>query len=219
MGTDDIVGDFPGGWPDWFDPTQDHMLTPRRLRGLLHPIRVRLLGLLESDGPATASQLARRIGESSGVTSYHLRILADHDFIEDDLDRSNRRDRWWKPKYRGTAFTFRSPDDPIDREGVEAGAQYMRILADDYHRRMVGFIDSMSAQLDELPNLPWTFSDTKIELTTEEGRALAAEITALVDRYRRTQGHRRTEPGVRRGYLMFQMLPDSSDRPDDGAES
>jgi hypothetical protein len=77
----------------------------------------------------------------------------------------------------------------------------------------------MSAQLDELPNLPWTFSDTKIELTTEEGRALSAEITALVDRYRRTQGHRRTEPGVRPGYLMFQMLPDPSDRPHESAES
>ncbi|MEU7461934.1 winged helix-turn-helix domain-containing protein, partial [Streptomyces griseofuscus] len=29
-------------------------------------------------GPATASQLAERLGESSGATSYHLRQLADH---------------------------------------------------------------------------------------------------------------------------------------------
>src|SRR5688572_20711916 len=104
---------LPGGFPEWFDPDRDHMLTPRRLKGLLHPIRVKLLNLLEADGPATASQLGRRIGESSGVTSYHLRILAEHDFIEDDPERSNGRDRWWKPKYRGTAFTFRSPDDPV----------------------------------------------------------------------------------------------------------
>jgi DNA-binding transcriptional ArsR family regulator len=204
----DPNGELPGGWPAWFDPTQDHLLTPRRLRGLLHPIRVRLLGLLESDGPATASQLARRIGESSGVTSYHLRILAEHDFIEDDEQRSNGRDRWWKPKYRGTAFTFRSPDDPIDREGVEAGAQYMRILAEDYHRRMVAFIDSLSSRMDELHELPWTFSDSKIELTTEEGRALAAEITALVERYRRKPGERRPGDGVRPGFFQFQMLPD-----------
>jgi Helix-turn-helix domain len=66
----------PGGWPAWFDPSSDLMLTPRRLRGLAHPIRVRLLYLLETDGPATATQLGRRIGQSSGVTSYHLRMLA-----------------------------------------------------------------------------------------------------------------------------------------------
>jgi DNA-binding transcriptional ArsR family regulator len=29
-----------------------------------------------SDGPATASMLARELGESSGATSYHLRALA-----------------------------------------------------------------------------------------------------------------------------------------------
>ena len=79
---------LPGGFPDSFDPEHDHLLTPRRLKGLLHPIRVRLLNLLESDGPATASQLGRRIGESSGVTSYHLRILAQHGFIQDDEERS-----------------------------------------------------------------------------------------------------------------------------------
>jgi len=43
------------------------MLTPCRLRGLVHPIRVRPLHLLETDGPATASHLGRRIGESSGT--------------------------------------------------------------------------------------------------------------------------------------------------------
>ena len=84
----------------------------------------------------------------------------------------------------------------------------MRILADDYHGRMVAFLNSLSTRMNELHNLPWTFSDSKIELTTEEGRALAAEVTALVDRYRRKPGERRDGDGVRRGYFQFQMLPD-----------
>ena len=85
----------------------------------------------------------------------------------------------------------------------------MRILADDYHGRMVGVPQQPEhADRTSCTNLPWTFSDSKIELTTEEGRALAAEVTALVDRYRRKPGERRDGDGVRRGYFLFQMLPD-----------
>src|SRR5262249_15552197 len=56
-GASGVPGAPPGGWPSWFDPSRDVVLTPRRLRGLVHPVRVRLLYLLETDGPATASQL------------------------------------------------------------------------------------------------------------------------------------------------------------------
>jgi hypothetical protein len=53
------------------------VLTPRRLRGVVHPIRLRLPQLMEADDPTTASQLGRRVGESSGTTSCHLRVQAD----------------------------------------------------------------------------------------------------------------------------------------------
>jgi DNA-binding transcriptional ArsR family regulator len=199
---------LPGGFPEWFDPQHDHMLTPRRLKGLLHPIRVRLLNLLESDGPATASQLGRRIGESSGVTSYHLRLLAEHGFIEDDQERSNGRDRVWKPRFRGTAFTFRSPDDPVDREGVELGAQYIRLLVDDYYSRMVGFLNGLSGRVEELQDMPWTFNDSKIALTRGQARELAGQVHDLVDRYRYDPAAGEQAEGVERAYFMFQMLPD-----------
>ena len=64
------------------------------LRAMTHPLRLRLLGTLIKDGPATASELARRLGESSGATSYHLRILAKYVFIEDDAERNRGRERW-----------------------------------------------------------------------------------------------------------------------------
>lgn len=71
-------------------------LDPRSLRGLAHPLRMRLLVALRHHGPATASQLAERFGESSGATSYHLRQLADHGFVADDPGRGKGRERWWK---------------------------------------------------------------------------------------------------------------------------
>jgi DNA-binding transcriptional ArsR family regulator len=203
----------PGGWPAWFDPASDLMLTPRRLRGLVHPIRVRLLYLLETDGPATASQLGRRLGASSGVTSYHLRILADLGFVEDDAERGNGRDRWWRPTFRSSGFTFRSPDDPGDPETVAVAEQYMRLVVDTYRDRMLSYVDSMAGRLNELPALPWTFSEQAIELTHDEARALASEVTALVQRHRREPGRSGQRgsgerEGAVRAIFQFQLLPD-----------
>ncbi|MGO4429962.1 ArsR/SmtB family transcription factor, partial [Streptomyces sp. MCAF7] len=85
-------------------PTPDNVrvLDARSLRGLAHPLRMRLLGALREYGPATASQLADRLGESSGATSYHLRQLAAHGFVEDDPERGKGRERWWKSAQSGT---------------------------------------------------------------------------------------------------------------------
>ena len=68
-------------------------LDTRALIALAHPLRVQLRNELRIAGPATASQLARRFGESSGATSYHLRMLARHGFIEPEDGRGTARER------------------------------------------------------------------------------------------------------------------------------
>ncbi len=64
------------------------------LKALTHPLRIQLLGLLRQDGPATASELAARTGESSASTSYHLRVLAKYAFITEAEHRDGRERRW-----------------------------------------------------------------------------------------------------------------------------
>jgi predicted transcriptional regulator len=59
-------------------------LNATNLRGLAHPIRVKLLGALRLDGPSTATRLASRLGLSSAATSYHLRQLAAYGFVVED---------------------------------------------------------------------------------------------------------------------------------------
>ena len=71
---------------------------PSALKALAHPLRVRMYDLLSDRGSATASQLAEQLGESSGTTSYHLRLLAKHGFIQEEPDRGNRRDRYWRAR-------------------------------------------------------------------------------------------------------------------------
>src|SRR3954451_21753322 len=85
-----------------------HVQDPEALEALAHPLRGRLLGLLRSDGPATARGLATQVGESSGVTSYHLRKLADAGFVEEDAGRGTRRERWWRAVHTATSW---SPSD------------------------------------------------------------------------------------------------------------
>ncbi|MFI6805968.1 ArsR/SmtB family transcription factor [Streptomyces luteogriseus] len=64
------------------------------LKALTHPLRIQLLGLLRQDGPATASELAARTGESSASASYHLRVLAKYAFIAEAEHRDGRERRW-----------------------------------------------------------------------------------------------------------------------------
>ncbi|MFE3578407.1 ArsR/SmtB family transcription factor [Streptomyces vinaceus] len=72
------------------DPEQD----AAALKALTHPLRIRLLGMLRQDGPATASELALKAGESSASASYHLRVLAKYAFVAEAEHRDGRERRW-----------------------------------------------------------------------------------------------------------------------------
>lgn len=91
----------------------DEAIDVTAVRALAHPLRLRLLDLLRYDGPATATLLARRVGESTGATSYHLRQLGRHGFIE-DAARGRGRERWWR--YRERRLTLSGYDGPSERE-------------------------------------------------------------------------------------------------------
>lgn len=89
----------------------------RSLRALAHPLRLRLLAHLRADGPATATRLAERVGESSGVTSYHLRKLAEAGLIEEATELGNRRERWWRSAHEATSWRpsdFLGHQDAVD---------------------------------------------------------------------------------------------------------
>jgi DNA-binding transcriptional ArsR family regulator len=73
------------------DPKPNRM----QLWAMAHPLRYRILELL-AEGPSTASELASRMNESRGSTSYHLRMLARAEAVVEDLDRGTKRERWWR---------------------------------------------------------------------------------------------------------------------------
>lgn len=160
---------------------------PRALRALTHPLRLRLLGLLRLEGASTATLLGRRLGESSGATSYHLRELARFGFVGELAGRGTGRERWWQALHRMTSWEI---DDFAD-EGSEVADELQRHLASQRGRLL-------SAWLEQRAGLPqeWdaaaALNDYALRLTPAQTRALAAELTAVVDRW--AAGHRAADP-------------------------
>lgn len=114
-------------------PRRERVLDARSLRGLAHPMRVELLSLLRRHGPATATGLADRLGERSGTTSWHLRQLAEHGFIEEVPDRGTTRERWWRAAQDGTTLNA-SALAPGDAETKAAYEVYIHQVLDLYYR-------------------------------------------------------------------------------------
>jgi predicted ArsR family transcriptional regulator len=71
-------------------------LNPTSLKALVHPLRIGMLGILRADGPATSSELARKLETNSGATSYHLRQLERHGFVVDVPEMGTTRQRFWQ---------------------------------------------------------------------------------------------------------------------------
>ena len=148
---------------------------PEALRALSHPVRLRLLGLLRADGPATATSLAVRLGLNSGATSYHLRQLHQHGFVVDDLERGNGRERWWQAAHQST--TTQAPANADERAAQDAFLQAVAVVQTALLQRAV--------EEHELLPEPWReasrFSDWMVRLTPRKAAALVAAVEALVE--------------------------------------
>jgi DNA-binding transcriptional ArsR family regulator len=91
----------------------------RRWKAMSHPLRREMLRHLGEHGTASSTTLAEALGESTGTTSYHLRVLADAGVIEEVPGQTNGRERWW----RIVAVDMREPDydslSPQDRAALD----------------------------------------------------------------------------------------------------
>jgi len=144
---------------------------PSSIRALAHPLRLQLLDLLRFDGPATATVLARRTGESTGATSYHLRQLAQYGYIEDEPKEAGR-ERWWRYRER--------------RPAVAGHGDEMRRLAAELLSREAHAIDRFLAERTRAEE--WDaasfFQSRALRLTAAELDELRLSIERVLDGYR-----------------------------------
>lgn len=163
----------------FYDPGVDlTTITPdvTALRALGHPVRLRILGLLRADGPATATALAQRLGLNSGATSYHLRQLAAHGFVVDDPERGTGRDRWWKAAHRSTLTDPSVTETPEGREVVDAYAQAIAVV----HTEMVQRAMEEAPTLPEAWRRPSSMSDWHLRLTPERADELMSALYTVI---------------------------------------
>jgi DNA-binding transcriptional ArsR family regulator len=150
--------------------------SPAGLKALSHPVRLKILGLLRSEGSATATTLAASLGLNTGATSYHLRQLAQHGFVVDDETRGNGRDRWWKAAHQATTA---AADPHPDRETRQTLDAYLQSVAVIHTEQLQGAIEERSVLSDEWRGAS-TFSDWNLRLTPRRAHALVEALARVL---------------------------------------
>lgn len=183
-------------------PPSVKLTDPRALRAYAHPLRMRLIGLLRSDGPMTATQAAARLDDNVPNCSFHLRQLARYGLAERVAGADNR-ERPWRATAQDTSW-----DDDSDDPAMKAATDQLNsaVLALYLQRAQ----DYLAVRGDE--PVEWRiaagFGDTLLHVTAAELRELTEEIDALLSRYdERGADPARRPPGSRPVQLIQLAVP------------
>jgi DNA-binding transcriptional ArsR family regulator len=181
----------------------------RSLRGLAHPLRMNILEALELDGPATSTTLSARLGENTGTISWHLRLLAEHGYIEEDVARGTRRERWWRIPGRTVLDPSEFRDDPETSGALDV---YLRHLVERYFDRVRTYVDqNWPGEWQQAAAL----SDWRdLRLTPAQLTALNEEIAEVIERYTTVEPDGTNAERVIVQLQSFPRPSSSSDRSD-----
>lgn len=148
------------------------------LKALAHPLRVRIIEALSTYGVQTASGLAERLGESSGATSYHLRQLEKHGYVQEVEGRGTGRERWWER----VPGPIHLSSDELDE--TEAGRAASRVIMREWlHHREAGVRDVIERGHDVL-SPDWrealALQSASVHVTAEQLSELNRQIVHLI---------------------------------------
>ena len=155
-------------------------LDAHALTVLAHPLRSRLLTALRTDGPATATELARQLDTNTGATSYHLRRLASVGLVE-ETGEGRGRERPWRAATESHGWTER--DIAGDPDG-EAASDWLR------RHYLRSFIERYETWLDARASWPLEWqdaagaSDYALRVSHARLAEFQAEFDELAERYR-----------------------------------
>ena len=183
------------------------------VKALAHPMRVQILRILQLRKKASVTSLAEELGETTAATSYHLRQLARHGFVEefdapdDQEKRAGRKRRSWRmavDEIHTTGFEFMDND-----ETREAFTFLLREDLADRGRRLANWFTTAR----DWPQ-PWQRAssdmDGHLELNAAQTRRLADELAAVIARYREAKPGR----GARLVDVQYAVYPtDTGSRP------
>jgi DNA-binding transcriptional ArsR family regulator len=184
-------------------PTGQLQLTdPGALRAIANPTRLRILSRLRLQGPATATECSRVVGESPSSCSYHLRQLARHGFVEEAGDSPDGRERRWRA--RGFGMRWETTGSP---EFEAAGAVLRQVVLDLDLRNLFDWFDRERNEPEEWRRAAM-FGDSTLAVTPAELKELNERLMALIQPYSARVRDRRTTPeGARQVQVVIFGMP------------
>jgi DNA-binding transcriptional ArsR family regulator len=159
-------------------PGREPLVTsdPERMRALAHPLRLRILSLLDDEGEVTATRCAEATGESVASCSFHLRMLAKYGFVEAAERRG--KEKPWRAVGQGRRTRF-DPDVP---GSLPAAGAVAALLLDQEAGRVRDWLARAGSEAPEWL-LASTLTTASFWATRDELADLAREVEALTDRF------------------------------------
>lgn len=157
-----------------------------------------MLTELRALGRATSADLARLLDTNTGVTSYHLRALAEAGLITDDPASTGRR-RYWRPATQERPLDV-DEADPDDEASVEWLA---RDYAAHFGNKVQDWISTAGVWPDTWQQL-CGLDDHLVIVTDTQLASLQHEMSELLEKYRRAGAG---NPGAKRVTYYTCALP------------
>jgi DNA-binding transcriptional ArsR family regulator len=190
---------------------------PRLIKALAHPLRVRILSLLETREMASPNEMSEELGVSLGVMSYHVRRLHALGFLE--LVKRTPRRGAIEHHYRAKARPRVSDDVWAETPGIVKRAMVGATL-----QQITGYVNAAAAG-GGFDRSEAHLSRTLLMLDEEGWEQLAAEMVRWVDvverieaesqeRISKTPGGEAESTAKRTAAVM--MLFETAGVPDDG---
>lgn len=148
------------------------------MKAFAHPLRMAMYQRLVDGGPATATTLARQLDESTGQTSYHLRQLARHGFVEEDSERGTGRERWW----RAASFS-------VDAATMSAEPAMLPVITSYLRSQLEHRTAALEEWFARARTEPAEWIEASVDttatasMTAEEAQEMVRELEAVADRH------------------------------------
>jgi predicted ArsR family transcriptional regulator len=158
--------------------TVTRLTDPRALRAYAHPVRMRLMGLLRTEGPLTATRAAELLGESSGTCSFHLRQLAKYGLVE-EAEGGTGREKPWRATTTSTAWDTTGDSTP---EMAAATSLLSTVVAEQYFEQLARWLEASPGEPAEWQRAAM-LGDRLLYVTPAELEELTGRMREMLDEY------------------------------------
>jgi predicted ArsR family transcriptional regulator len=174
------------------------------LRAYAHPTRAKLISLLRTRGPLTATEAGDILGESSGSASFHLRQLEKYGLVEPVPDVPGRAKPW-----QATSLITEIPASSDEPDVVDALRDLGLSVAQRYFQRVTEWLLRAASEPAEWRDAAH-FGDRILYATAEELAALNDAVGDVIEPYARRLAHPNERPEEARQITFLRIaFPDA----------